>query len=60
MSPFQLVLSHLKSVHTGGAGFTAQCPAHEDASPSLSIAEGEEALSQATGAAARAARGGRS
>ena len=36
------VLERLESVRRSGSGWTAKCPAHEDRSPSLSIAEGRD------------------
>ena len=36
------VLSRLTSVRTSGRGWMAQCPAHEDQNPSLSIREGDD------------------
>ena len=38
-SPLELVLSHLDSVSETSSGHQAQCPAHDDGSPSLSITE---------------------
>jgi putative DNA primase/helicase len=35
------VLDRLKNVSQSGSGYTAECPAHEDRSPSLSVAEGD-------------------
>jgi hypothetical protein len=38
----EAVLARLQGVRHNGAGWMARCPAHEDHSPSLSIAEGNE------------------
>jgi predicted protein tyrosine phosphatase len=37
-----LVLSRLERVRKAGAGYTARCPAHEDRTASLSIAQGDD------------------
>ena len=42
-SPLELVLSKLPSAKRSGKGWTAQCPAHDDHSPSLAINEGDDA-----------------
>ena len=36
------ILNQLEGVRKNGNGYTAQCPAHLDRSPSLSIAEGDD------------------
>jgi hypothetical protein len=36
------ILARLQGVRRSGAGHIARCPAHEDRSPSLSIAEGRD------------------
>ncbi|MCL2330198.1 MAG: DUF3987 domain-containing protein [Phycisphaerae bacterium] len=41
MKPIELVLSKLSGAKRCGQGWQAQCPAHEDRRPSLSISEGE-------------------
>src|SRR5690348_5934897 len=41
-SPTALLLSHLDGVRATGRGWTARCPAHEDRSASLSVAEGRD------------------
>jgi hypothetical protein len=38
--PLERVLARLKNVKTSGSDFLALCPAHDDKTPSLSIAEG--------------------
>lgn len=35
----ELILSKLKNVRRNGAGYAASCPAHDDAHPSLSVAQ---------------------
>jgi len=40
--PVDLVLDRLESVKQRGEGYQAQCPAHDDNEPSLSVAEGED------------------
>jgi putative DNA primase/helicase len=40
--PLHLVLHRLGRVRKSGAGWSAQCPAHEDRNPSLSVSEGED------------------
>lgn len=42
MSPTDVLLSRLDGVRKTGRGWIARCPAHEDRSPSLSIAAGED------------------
>ncbi len=39
--PIDLVLERLPDAHKVGAGWSARCPAHDDARPSLSISVGE-------------------
>jgi len=41
-TPVDLVLSRLQRVRRSGRGWTACCPAHNDKTPSLSIAEGDD------------------
>ncbi len=41
--PVHLILSRLNGVRRRGNGWIARCPSHEDRSPSLSIAEAENA-----------------
>lgn len=40
-APLQQVLARLENVTPSGSGYSARCPAHDDAHPSLSISEGE-------------------
>jgi AAA domain len=40
-APIDLVLERLPDARKAGAGWTARCPAHDDARPSLSISLGE-------------------
>lgn len=40
--PVGVLLSRLERVRKSGRGYTARCPAHEDRSASLSIAEGND------------------
>lgn len=40
--PLEHLLAHLEGVRRSGAGYTAQCPAHDDRSPSLSMREGDD------------------
>jgi hypothetical protein len=42
MRPVDRVLDRLDGVRRNRAGWSAKCPAHEDRSPSLSIAEGDD------------------
>ena len=41
-APLDLILSHLENAKPYGRGYMAKCPAHEDRSASLSIAENEK------------------
>lgn len=41
-SPIDLLLARLDAVRKSGRGWTARCPAHEDRTASLSIAEGDD------------------
>ncbi len=41
-APVDVVLSTLDKVKKSGKGWLACCPAHDDRSPSLSIAEGDD------------------
>lgn len=36
------LLCHLEGVRESGRGWTARCPAHQDRSPSLSVAQGDD------------------
>jgi len=38
----EVILKRLQGVRRNGTGWMARCPAHEDHSPSLSFAEGED------------------
>ena len=40
--PIDRLLEHLDGVRRSGRGWTARCPAHNDKTPSLSIAEGDD------------------
>lgn len=40
--PLQLVLARLEDARPTGTGHIARCPAHKDANPSLSVAEGTD------------------
>jgi hypothetical protein len=40
--PVELVLDKLEGVRTSGNGWQALCPAHDDHSPSLAVAEGKD------------------
>src|SRR5262245_25029196 len=42
MTPIETVLEKLPHARRGGKGFMARCPAHEDSTASLSIAEGAD------------------
>ncbi|MBN2563136.1 MAG: DUF3987 domain-containing protein [Phycisphaerae bacterium] len=42
MNPINLVLSKLASAKRNGRSWIAQCPAHDDRRPSLSISEGDD------------------
>ena len=42
MSPTQMVLARLEGVRHHGDGWTARCPAHQDRTASLTIAEGDD------------------
>lgn len=42
MTPVDRFLEHLDHVRRSGSGWTARCPAHEDRTPSLAVAEGED------------------
>lgn len=42
ISPFEVVLQHLSGVVKAGKSFKAQCPAHADKTPSLSVAIGDD------------------
>ncbi len=42
MSVLDLVLAKLSDVHTTSDGYAARCPAHDDSSPSLSVAAGDD------------------
>jgi hypothetical protein len=42
MRPVDLVVDQLEGVKQRGEGYQAQCPAHDDNEPSLSVAEGED------------------
>jgi len=42
MMPVDLVLDRLEGVKERGESFQAQCPAHEDRAPSLSVSQGED------------------
>src|SRR5215212_3988053 len=42
MRPVDLVLDRLEGVKQRGESYQAQCPAHDDNEPSLSVAEGED------------------
>lgn len=44
MAEVEDVLARLECVRHGSGGWSALCPAHEDRSPSLSIAEGTEGI----------------
>ena len=39
-TPLELVLSKLLDAKQNSSGWTARCPAHDDHSPSLSVAQG--------------------
>ena len=41
-TPIEMVLSRLPDAKRSGKGWVAQCPAHEDRNPSLSITEGDD------------------
>ena len=41
-TPIKLILNKLPHARTNGSGWSAQCPAHDDQHPSLSIAEGDD------------------
>jgi hypothetical protein len=41
MASIEVVLSRLDGVRKIGRGYVARCPAHDDRSPSLTVAEGE-------------------
>lgn len=41
-SPVNILLSRLESVKKTGRGWVARCPAHQDRTASLSIAEGDD------------------
>jgi len=40
--PLELLLSRLEGVRTSSRGWVARCPAHQDRSASLSLAEGQD------------------
>ncbi|KRB34867.1 hypothetical protein ASD82_15135 [Rhodanobacter sp. Root179] len=40
--PLELLLSRLEGVRTSSHGWVARCPAHQDRSASLSLAEGQD------------------
>lgn len=44
MSKLEAFLERLKGVRKNGSGYVAQCPAHEDKSPSLSITMGQRGV----------------
>ncbi|MFN7112672.1 MAG: CHC2 zinc finger domain-containing protein, partial [Brevundimonas sp.] len=41
-NPIDKVLERLQGVRRSGKGWVARCPAHEDRTPSLSVAEGHD------------------
>jgi len=42
MTPIEKVLSHFPDARRNGAGWMVRCPAHEDHTASLSVAEGRD------------------
>jgi hypothetical protein len=45
MRPVELILDRLEGIRRRGESYQAQCPAHDDREPSLSVAEGEDGRS---------------